>query len=91
MKKLDMLFASIEDPNQTMDSIINYIANEQGNFRGLDDWADFLEVVKENCQAGRKMMRFRLEVGESLIVLLEILFIIIQCLDELQMIMNRQD
>ena len=37
------------------------------------------------------MMRFRLEVGESLIVLLEILFIIIQCLDALQMIMNRQD
>lgn len=54
MKKLDMLFASIEDPNQTMDSIINYIANEQGNFRGLDDWEDFLEVVKENCQAGKK-------------------------------------
>lgn len=54
MKKLDMLFASIDDPNQTMDSIINYIANEQGNFKGLDDWSDFLDVVKENCQAGKK-------------------------------------
>ena len=49
-----MDYTSIEDPNQTMDSIINYIANEQGNFRGLDDWEDFLEVVKENCQAGKK-------------------------------------
>ena len=54
MKKLDMLFASIDDPNQTMDSIINYIANEQGDFKGLDDWEDFLEVVKENCKAGKK-------------------------------------
>lgn len=54
MKKLDMLFASIDDPNQTMDSIINYIANEQGDFRGLNDWEDFLEVVKENCKAGRR-------------------------------------
>lgn len=54
MKKLDMLFAGIDDPNQTMDSIINYIANEQGGFKGLDDWGDFLDVVKENCQAGKK-------------------------------------
>lgn len=54
MKKLDMLFASIDDPNQTMDSIINYIANEQGDFKGLDDWEDFLNVVKENCKAGRR-------------------------------------
>lgn len=54
MKKLDMLFASIDDPNQTMDSIINYIANEQGNFKGLNDWDDFLSAVKDNCQSGRK-------------------------------------
>ena len=54
MKKLDMLFASIDDPNQTMDSIINYIANEQGDFKGLNDWEDFLEVVKDNCKAGRR-------------------------------------
>ena len=52
MKKLDMLFASIEDPNQTMDSIINYIANEQGGFKGLDSWEDFLSEVKECCKAG---------------------------------------
>lgn len=54
MKKLDMLFASIDDPNQTMDSIINYIANEQGDFKGLNDWDDFLSAVKDNCQSGRK-------------------------------------
>ena len=52
MKKLDMLFASVEDPNQTMDAIINYIANEQGSFKGLDSWSDFLSEVKECCKAG---------------------------------------
>ncbi len=35
MKKLDMLFASVEDQNQTMDAIINYIANEQGGFKAM--------------------------------------------------------
>ena len=52
MKKLDMLFASVDDPNQTMDAIINYIANEQGGFKGLDSWEDFLSEVKECCKAG---------------------------------------
>lgn len=52
MKKLDMLFASVDDPNQTMDAIINYIANEQGSFKGLDSWEDFLAEVKECCKAG---------------------------------------
>lgn len=52
MKKLDMLFASVEDPNQTMDAIINYIANEQGGFKGLDSWSDFLSEIKEYCKAG---------------------------------------
>jgi len=52
MKKLDMLFASVDDPNQTMDAIINYIANEQGSFKGLDSWEDFLGEVKECCKAG---------------------------------------
>lgn len=52
MKKLDMLFASLDDPNQTMDAIINYIANEQGGFKGLDSWEDFLAEVKECCKAG---------------------------------------
>lgn len=52
MKKLDMLFASVEDPNQTMDAIINYIANEQGGFKGLDSWSDFLSEIKKCCKAG---------------------------------------
>lgn len=49
---LDLMFASMDDPQQTMDSIINYIINNQGGFGGLDGWDDFLEEVKKHCKAG---------------------------------------
>lgn len=49
---LDLMFASLDDPAQTMDSIINYIINNQGPFGGIDDWEDFLEEVQKLCKAG---------------------------------------
>lgn len=49
---LDLMFASMDDPAQTMDSIINYIITNQGSFGGLDDWEDFLEEVQKYCKAG---------------------------------------
>ena len=33
-ENLDLLFSNIDDPNQTMDSIINYIMSGQDNFNG---------------------------------------------------------
>ena len=49
---LDLMFASMEDPQQTMDSIINYIITNQGSFGGLDGWDDFLEEIQHLCKAG---------------------------------------
>lgn len=49
---LDLMFASMDDPAQTMDSIINYIITNQGSFGGLDDWEDFLDEVQKYCRAG---------------------------------------
>lgn len=49
---LDLMFASMDDPAQTMDSIINYITTNQGSFRGLGDWEDFLDEVQNCCKAG---------------------------------------
>ena len=49
---LDLMFASMDDPQQTMDSIINYIITNQGKFGGLEDWEDFLNEVQSNCKAG---------------------------------------
>lgn len=49
---LDLMFASLDDPTQSMDSIINYIISNQGGFGGLTDWEDFLEEVQKRCKAG---------------------------------------
>ena len=49
---LDLMFASMDDPQQTMDSIINYIITNQGRFGGLDGWDDFLDEVQKYCKAG---------------------------------------
>lgn len=49
---LDLMFASMDDPQQTMDSILNYIISNQGTFGGLDGWDDFLEEVQKYCKAG---------------------------------------
>lgn len=51
---LDLLFANIDDPNQTMESITNYIASDQGGFGGITDWESFRKKVDENCKAGGK-------------------------------------
>jgi len=49
---LDLMFASLDDPTQSMDSILNYIISNQGGFGKLDDWEDFLEEVQNKCKAG---------------------------------------
>lgn len=49
---LDLLFSNIDDSTQTMDSIINYVISEQGNFGNVRNWGDFLEEVDKHCQAG---------------------------------------
>ena len=49
---LDLIFANIDDSNQTMDSIITYIMSGQGEFGRINDWQEFLEAVKKKCEAG---------------------------------------
>jgi len=49
---LDLMFASMDDPTQTMDSILSYIISGRGNFGGLMDWQDFLKEVHKCGEAG---------------------------------------
>lgn len=51
-QNLDLMFASIDDPAMTMESILNYIIQGRGNFGGLDDWQEFLQEVNECGKAG---------------------------------------
>lgn len=49
---LDLMFASIDDPAQTMDSILSYIISNRGEFGKLEDWSAFLEEVHKCGTAG---------------------------------------
>ncbi|GAK59305.1 hypothetical protein U27_06282 [Candidatus Vecturithrix granuli] len=47
---LELLFANIDDSTGTMDSIINYVVTEQGEFGNIRDWPGFLGEVDAHCQ-----------------------------------------
>lgn len=49
---LDLMFASLDDPTQSMDSIINYVISNQGVFGNLSDWEEFLDEIQKKCKAG---------------------------------------
>lgn len=51
VNKVDMLFANVDDPNWTIESILNYIDYGK-EFRGDLNWSDFKDVLKEFCNKG---------------------------------------
>lgn len=56
-ESLDLLFSNIEDPNQTIESIINFIISKQAPFNAVDSWQSMLNEVQsmgEKGSAGNK-------------------------------------
>lgn len=51
---LDLLFSNIDDPNQTIDSIINFIINGDGKFGDIEEWESFKDEISNQCQSGKK-------------------------------------
>ena len=52
-ESIEMMFANVEDPNQTMESIVSKIIDESDfDFGNLKTWSEFLETVSENSQKG---------------------------------------
>lgn len=49
--KVDMLFANVDDPNYTIESILNYI-DYGTEFRGDLSWTDFKDKLKDFCSKG---------------------------------------
>lgn len=49
---LDLMFASLDDPTQTMDAILSYIISGRGNFGYLESWTEFLNEVHKCGEAG---------------------------------------
>lgn len=49
--KVDMLFSNVDDPNYTIESILNYIDYGQ-EFKGDLSWTDFKDKLKDFCSKG---------------------------------------
>ncbi|MDR2834494.1 MAG: hypothetical protein LBV67_12345 [Streptococcaceae bacterium] len=46
---LDLLFSNVDDSNQTLDAIQEYIISGAGGFDKCDDWQSFLNLVSKHC------------------------------------------
>ncbi|MCL2018938.1 MAG: ATP-binding protein [Oscillospiraceae bacterium] len=52
-ESIEMMFANVDDPSQTMESIVSKIIDTSDtDFGNLSTWGDFLEKVDENSQKG---------------------------------------
>ena len=49
---LDLLFANIDDPTQTMESIVSYITSGEGTFSGINNWEDLKNEIKKYQEKG---------------------------------------
>lgn len=62
-ENIEMMFSSIDDPNQTMESIISKIIDgDDYDFSGLSTWADFMEKVTEKSQKGSSAAKDEISV-----------------------------
>lgn len=48
---LDLLFSNVDDPNDTIESIINFIISNGGNFKGVESWDDFKTALYQQTQS----------------------------------------
>ncbi len=53
-ENIELLFSNVDDPQQTIESILNYIISGQGKFYSVHDWDSLLSVIDEKCQPGSK-------------------------------------
>jgi hypothetical protein len=50
-ENLDLFFSNIDDSNQTIDAIQEYIIDGQGGFDKINDWQGFIELVGKHCDS----------------------------------------
>lgn len=50
---LDLLFANVDDPNDTVESAINFIISNSGGFNGIESWEDFKNELYNQTQSDK--------------------------------------
>lgn len=51
-ESLDLLFANVDDPTQTMESIVSFITSGEETFSGITNWEDLKEEIKKYQEKG---------------------------------------
>lgn len=51
-ESLDLLFSNIDDPTQSMESIVNYIISGEGVFNGVRNWEELKDEIKKHQEKG---------------------------------------
>jgi hypothetical protein len=51
-ESLDLLFANIDDPTQTMESIVSFITSGEGTFGNINNWNDLKDEIKKYQEKG---------------------------------------
>lgn len=51
-ESIDLLFSNVDDPNQTMESIVNYISTGQGKFENITNWNELQKEIYEYTKKG---------------------------------------
>ncbi|MDR1006042.1 MAG: ATP-binding protein [Bacteroidales bacterium] len=51
-ESLDLLFANIDDPTQTMESIVSFITSGEGTFGNVTNWQDLKDEIKKYQEKG---------------------------------------
>lgn len=51
-ESLDLLFSNIDDPTQSMESIVNYIISGEGAFNGIRSWEELKDEIKKHQEKG---------------------------------------
>ena len=67
---LDLLFANVDDPNETIESIVNFIMANSGSFNGVEisvmSWRKFYRLLNKSFQKCRQMFTNQLGNGVRL-------------------------
>ena len=69
-ESLEMLFADVDDPQQTMESIISKIIDKNDpDFSGISTWLDFIEKVDELSQRSQPASKGQQRISNEISVL----------------------
>ena len=65
--KLDLLLANEDDSTGTLESCVNFIINQEGNFKGVEKWSTFNEKLSEYTQTASSTGAKKTDKGEILV------------------------